>query len=150
MVEQVKKPLPLQRQEKLKVFAVVSALKSLPLEEMKNSFALGLSVAYTQIEAREGIIASIKMSGKNPEDYSIGYMNMGIDADQLIDFPEMPVVDIAEKPLPVITDKQTVEEQMINDVRIMFRLVGNAKENKIADEIIKKFTEYSKSKLSTN
>ncbi len=149
-MEKNKKSLPLQRQDKLKVFAVVSALKTLPLEEMKNSFALGVSVAYTTLEARESVIHGIGVSGKNPDDYYIGYMVVQVDADQLIDFPAMPLVDTKEKPMPIITDKQTVEDQMISNVRIMFNLVGTSNAKKIAEEVIAKFIKYSeKNKLST-
>ena len=158
-MENTKKLLPTRRQEKLKVFAVLSALKTVPEPLLKDSFALSLMLGYTEAEIIVGSREAIKANDRNPDDYIVGCMKIGVDIEEIIDLPIVEEGKVESHPIKIASPAETfkeqelqvistVEEYMISNLRTMFNLVGSAEEKKIAEKIIKKFTAYSK-KLST-
>ena len=141
--------LSLERNDKLKLFAIVSARTTFPKEMFKDNFALCLMASYTEAEAMMGVGQAIKTGGYNISDFNLGVMKVGVDLEKIIDLP-LPLTEISkdEKIEVVNVDKpkQTLEEHMIANVRQMFNLVGNDGENKIAEQVIKRFNDYAQVK----
>ena len=148
-MEDTKKTLPLEKSEKLKVYAILSALKTVPEETLKTSLALSLMVGYSIGDIIVGSADAIRIQGRNPEDYRIGCMQIGVPLEEVV---ELPVVKNGRPTgvVPVDVDKKTVEEKMIDNVRIMFNLVGTKDQKRTAEWVIKKFNDYvDGKKLST-
>lgn len=135
--------LGLERTQKLQIFAVMSARKTVPQELLKNSFALCVLASYTEAEAMIGVGHGLTVTGQNINDYTLGVMRVAVDVDSLIDTRvAKPTVSKKEDFFPIIVDKKTAEEKMVDDVRIMFNLVGSKEQQKVAELVIEKFKGY--------
>ncbi len=141
------KPLSMERTEKLKIYTVLSVKKTVPKEIVENGLALILLASYTEPEAMMAVGFGLKASGKNIDDYILGVMRVQVDLDKLVDADllkagmETPATPV--NVVPVVVDKKTVEEQMIENVRIMFNLVGtSAQEQAVMKRVVKKFEDY--------
>lgn len=142
-----KNKLSLERNDTLKVFAVVSILKTVPEEVYKNKLALTLLVTYTEAEAVIGSSETLKLQGIDPELYKISIMRVQLPVQDIVDMPPPP-----PPPAPIqeqiveLKPAKTVEETMIDHARMIFNLVGNPAQQKMLNSVIGKFTEYTASK----
>lgn len=135
-------PIPklnLQREQKLQIFAVMSALKTIPVETLKTSFSLSLLLTYSAVDAVVASRQIMEGKGMNPELYYMDCMVTSMPVEAVIALPEVnkPV------PTPVVEPtkpQETVEEFMIRNVRMVFNMVGDKKEQEMAEKVIARFT----------
>lgn len=145
MNEQTQRPSPifnLERNDKLKVFAIMSAKKSVPEELLKDSFALSILVTYTPAEAVIATNQVLMSKGKNPEEYIVDCMRLMIPVEEIVNIPP-PVI---EKPRFELAHK-TVEEMMIEHARMIFDIVGTKAQKASLEKILEKFMEYTKNNV---
>lgn len=149
--EPITNPLPLIRHEKLKIFAVMTILKTMPLDVLKGNLTLSIAVTYTDSEAIMGARKTIRQLGNNPDDHVVPYMIIGQDAESFIDIPPVQEVQSLVMPdmklepgatIPVKEEKKTSVESMVSFVRYVFAKGGTKAQQKGAEGVIKKFEEY--------
>lgn len=138
--------LDLERNDKLKVFGVVSILKSAPLEELKNSFSLSLLLTYTRAECLLIIPEVLRRDNKNPDDYILDYINVTMPVEQIVNTTTPAVPAQVEK----VENGKSLEDNMINNVCQVFEVAGTKEQKRVAMLVIEKFKEFvDKKKVST-
>lgn len=147
MENNISQPLSLERKEALKVFSILSALKTVPTNILQESFCLSLVATYTLAEAMAGAYQGLRDQGKNPNDYILNCMQICAPVESIANLSKPMPVPIAT---PTVSEKKkTVEQYMIDNVSHVFNLVGNASEQKAAQKVIAKFIAFADKKLST-
>lgn len=135
--------LPMERSNKLKVFAISSPHKDVPKEVLEKpmTLTLALAVTYTQPEALIAARESLKAVGANPDNYLIGRQIISLELDQVVQTanqhqasPFLPPIkpDLGEQ------KKRSVEE-MCNNIRYVFGKVGTKTQKESAEKVIQKF-----------
>ena len=129
--------LEFERKEKLKVFAIFSVKKDLPLEMLKEKCALALIIGYNSIEAIEGAKQGIREGNLNPNDYKTPFIFVYRDLDQVVQMPiktfELP------KPKPVEDIKEKSIQDLAAYVLYVFNKAGTESQKKVARSVITKF-----------
>lgn len=123
------------RYEKLKLFGIVAAGKDLPIETIKDKFAVVLLAAYNQSDAVMGAVASLKQLGKDPSAYVIPFMIASIDAEKFIQMaPLLP------SPMPVDADWiEPSAQDIAKYILEVFQEHGTAAQNIAAKFVVNKF-----------
>ena len=141
-------PLPLERVEKLKVFAILSARNDLSKEIFNDQkLSLSLTAAYNGGDAIIGARQGLLNINLKPEDYKIPVMMISIYADKIIQQesklnipgtpPEIKIPDGALK-LPEKKAKKSTEE-ITAHILYVFDKVGTDEEKETAKKVIDKF-----------
>ncbi len=138
------KPLPVTREQKLKVFAMNSvhkeAVDTFQALAKDKKICLGLSAAYSQLEAIEGARMGIEQMGLNPADFMIAFQAVSVDADKIIDMPSHMAEEVATLPKDDLAEKKAKSvQELIAYVRYVFNKVGSTDEISVAEGVIKKF-----------
>ena len=133
--------LPLERNQSLKIFGIVCVSTSIPTELLKDKLTLTVIASYSQVEAFENCIKVLTMMGKNPNEYR-HLLTTQMEAKEVIDVSAQKEVTLISKP----ERKKTVEETMVDNIRIVFNLVGTAAQKKTMESVIEKFVDYSSKK----
>ena len=78
-------PLPLKREEKLKIFAILSFRRDVPLDIIKdNKLSLNLTAAYSAGDAIMAARQSLSDMKLNQDHYKVPVMMIHVDADKII------------------------------------------------------------------
>lgn len=144
--------LPMERIERIKVFAILSKHNVVPHELVNDKLVLALVIAYTPAEAIMGAQTLIARHGRLAEDYKTPYMIIGRELGVLQATP--PPVS-SEKLFAVDRIQKEAEAKVgavtksITDlssyVRYVFDKAGTPAQKRTAELVIVKFQEYAKS-----
>ena len=139
-------PMEMDRNQKLKVFAVSSIRNDVPRESVEDKTILSIVFAYSAIEALATVAIKIKEFGRNPEEYEINFQMMSTELESIL-----PNLAIMQDARDVITEKPkeepievSLESHMIGNVRQVFSLVGTKNEKETSEKVIKRFETYAK------
>lgn len=136
-------PLPLRKEESLKIFAILFFRRDVPLDIINDhKLSLSLSAAYSGGDAIMSAHQALKDMGLNPDNYKIPVMMINIEADKIIQSDAKPIALSNPKPeieLPKEKKAEKSIEEMTSFISYVFEKVGTDEEIKIAKKVIKKF-----------
>lgn len=135
-----KKPLPLEREDKLKFFAILAIRKDLQPEIKKKAFMLSIAAAYTGAEAIVSSRQEMEKMGVSPDGFLLPALMMGVDVEKIVKLPERK----EELQLPAIIQEKKSTQDMVSYVRFIFDTVGSELQKNTAEIVIKKFEEKNK------
>ncbi|MCK5211687.1 hypothetical protein KAJ89_03225 [Candidatus Parcubacteria bacterium] len=151
--------LPLEMTQKLKVFALLSFKRDVPLDFLNDhKLSLTLSAAYSQGDAILAAKQSLLSINLKPDDYKIPVMMISVEADQMIQQEPKVIVptkkgeEIGDKlfeavkniskdsleEIPMGVPRKSVEE-IVAHILYAFDKVGTAKEKEIVKKVVEKF-----------
>ena len=108
-----------------------------------KKICLGLSAAYSSIEALEGAKIGIKGMGIDPADFEIGFQTIFIPAKSIIAMPAPAEFNAPMTVEPVkselVDPRKKEKEALVAYVRYVFDQVGSKQEKQMAEEVINKF-----------
>lgn len=126
----------MDREEKLKIFAVLAVHKDIPQDLIKNKIGLLLMATYGQAEALIVAGKALQQMGLDPNQHVIPQMIVERNAEDMIQIP-IPVPD-AIAPTQISLDKS--KEQMAAYARYVFEKGGSSPEDaSLAERIISNF-----------
>jgi len=139
------KPLPLKREEKLKIFALLSFRSDVPRDILNDQkLSLSLSVAYNAADASAAARQALTDMNLNPNNYQIPVMMINVDVDRCIQSDAKvtalsnPMSEIKIPGKPKQKTKKSTDE-IATYILYAFDKVGTEAEKKIAKKVIKKF-----------
>ena len=146
-------PLPLKREESLKVFALLSFRRDVPLDILNDhKLSLSLSAAYSAGDAIMVAHEALKNLRLDPDNYKTPIMMISVDADKIIQIEpatkisgSQPEIKIPEDMSKLVIDFETElktkksTDDITSYILYAFDQVGTEEEKKIAEKIIKKF-----------
>ena len=134
MTTETNKPLSLERNEKLQIFAVLSMTEDIPkryIEEKK--MILTLAAGYNQNEVVSVVRQGLKQEDVDPSLYT-SLMIVGKDASEFINFNDKA------KAAPIKMEfKKDSKEDIISYILYAFNLVGTKADMIVAKKVIEKF-----------
>lgn len=143
--QQVSVPLRLERNERLKVFAILSKHNDIPKELLHDKLFLSVVISYTPAEAVLGAMGGLERSGRKLDDYKTPYMLVGSELDVLVE-PSAPSLDeiLAAPRIQAEAEAEAgLEAKLISYVRLVFDKAGTLEEKKTAEAVIQKFNDYA-------
>lgn len=141
-------PLPLEKVEKLKIFAISSCKLDAEPEKLRAEKKLFLTLlsGYSINDAIAGTAEGLRQNGVNPANYMVGFQMVVKDADQIINLSSLPKLDRVEKQKENDINKEIkevgLEKYMVENVRRIFEISGTTSQKLVAENVIKKFEEY--------
>lgn len=140
-------PLPLEKVEKLKIFAISSCKLDAEPEKLRAEKKLFLTLlsGYSINDAIAGTAEGLRQNGVNPANYMVGFQMVVKDADQIIDLSSSHSKTVEKQKEYDINQeikKVGIEKYMIENVRRIFEIAGTDSQKSIAENVIKKFEEY--------
>ena len=122
--------LPLERNEKLKIYATVSIRKDVDHEKIRkdDSMFLSLSTAYNDNEVIQGVAQGLKAHGKNPNEFIVKFMGTRVEAEKVVDMPNSP---------PGVALAPGLDRKLIY-LEDIFNEFGTPAQIKVAEKVIQK------------
>lgn len=126
-------PLPINRQEKLKLFVVVALHKDVPAEVIKDKIGLLLLATYSKPEALLAAAQALAQMGKDPTQHVVPHMIIERNAEDVVVMPPIAPVD----PKPTLAKSK---EEMTHYVQYVFNNVNATPvQIDVMNEVIGKF-----------
>jgi len=130
--------LPIEKNFKLKIYAIVSTHKDIPDEAIRDKMILTLVLTYDLPAALVAVEEGIKEAGRAISDYNLTRMLIERNADNLIDFRS---VQAFASPLPETKEIkiQKGKQEMIAYVRYIFDKAGTPEEKVVCENVVAKY-----------
>ena len=152
--------LPIEKNFKLKVYAMLSTHKSIPEDMIREHMLMTLAVAYDRPTAELAVFQGMQSAGISPADYNLTRMLIERNLLDLVGFASVSKLVLTEKRkekiafdwitenIPPFSKREEREfkikkdkQEMIAYVRYIFDKAGTPEEKVVGDRVIKKYNE---------
>jgi hypothetical protein len=148
--------LPIEKNFKLKVYAMLSTHKSIPEDMIREHMLMTLAVAYDRPTAELAVLQGMQSAGISPADYNLTRLLIERNLMDLVDFrsvsrliltekrKEKIAVDwISENLPPLESDREFKitkgKQEMIAYVRYIFGKAGTPEEKVVCENVVAKY-----------